>query len=275
MSIGIYKITSPSNKTYIGQSVNIEKRWKDNYKTLNCKQQVRLYYSLKKYGAENHIFEIIEECEESKLLERETSWKIFYKVLEIPSLCCKIDGKGGNLSQETKDKISKGLLKANIKRSEKTKIQIQKNMPNSKKVFQFDLNGELIKIWNSIKDVQRNNKGNIKNNILGKTKQSNGYIWLREEDKHKINERIERIQKYIDPKIGLKRTEKSKELMSQNIKGKKIKCKTDILNLELIKEQYKTLSTNQLAELNNISIPTMLNYLKNNGIYQFRNNYMK
>jgi predicted GIY-YIG superfamily endonuclease len=33
MSIGIYKITSPSNKIYIGQSINIERRIKQ-YKLL-------------------------------------------------------------------------------------------------------------------------------------------------------------------------------------------------------------------------------------------------
>jgi group I intron endonuclease len=192
--IGIYKITSPNGKIYIGQSINIEQRWSKDYKTLRCKTQPKLYNSLKKYSPENHKFEILEEYSIEHLLERETYWKTFYKVLEIPSLCCRTDGKFGNLSQETKNKISEGMLNANIKRSEKTKTQIQKNMPNKKKVYQFDLNGELIKIWNSIKDVQRNNKGNIKNNILGKTKYASGYIWLREEDKHKINERIKKTK---------------------------------------------------------------------------------
>ena len=40
VKIGIYKITSPSNKIYIGQSINIERRFKE-YKTLkNCKFQI-------------------------------------------------------------------------------------------------------------------------------------------------------------------------------------------------------------------------------------------
>lgn len=33
--IGIYKITSPSNKIYIGQSTNITRRW-DEYRKLQC-----------------------------------------------------------------------------------------------------------------------------------------------------------------------------------------------------------------------------------------------
>ena len=104
--IGIYKITSPSGKIYIGQSINIEKRWFKNYKNLNCRGQVKLYNSLKKYNPENHIFKVLEECSEDQLLERETYWKEYFKVLETPSLCCRIDGRGGKLSEETKNKIS-------------------------------------------------------------------------------------------------------------------------------------------------------------------------
>jgi group I intron endonuclease len=105
--IGIYKILSPSNKIYIGQSVNIERRWKE-YKNLYCINQRKLYFSLKKHGVENHVFEILEECCENILLERESYWKNFYKVLETPSLCCRIDGKGGKNSKETNQLISKG-----------------------------------------------------------------------------------------------------------------------------------------------------------------------
>lgn len=47
--IGIYKITSPSGKIYIGQSVNIERRFLDYKKSLK-KSQIKLYNSIKKYG---------------------------------------------------------------------------------------------------------------------------------------------------------------------------------------------------------------------------------
>ncbi len=123
--IGIYKITSPSNKIYIGQSINIEDRWKKYQKyPESIKNQTKLYNSIIKYGSENHIFEIIEECEESKLLERETYWKNFYKVLEIPSLCCRIDGKGGKNSKETNLKI--GKIHKGKKYSKESKQKISK-----------------------------------------------------------------------------------------------------------------------------------------------------
>lgn len=58
----IYKITSPSNRIYIGQTINIKRRIID-YKTLHCKHQKLIYYSLLKYGWESHKFEIIEEVQ--------------------------------------------------------------------------------------------------------------------------------------------------------------------------------------------------------------------
>jgi group I intron endonuclease len=120
--IGIYKITSPTNKIYIGQSTNIEQRWKW-YKKLYCKSQTKLYYSLKKHGPENHTFEIIEECNETELLNKETYWKNYYKVLDIPSLCCRIDGKGGKNSKETNNKISISSKKSGIGKWNKGRIQ--------------------------------------------------------------------------------------------------------------------------------------------------------
>jgi group I intron endonuclease len=67
---GIYKITNPEGKIYIGKSKDIEKRF-SNYKQLNCKQQPLIFVSLAKYGWLNHKFEIIEECSTKLLTERE------------------------------------------------------------------------------------------------------------------------------------------------------------------------------------------------------------
>lgn len=52
--IGIYKITSPSGKIYIGQSINIEKRWEKYQKYIeNIKNQIKLYNSLKNMVGNN------------------------------------------------------------------------------------------------------------------------------------------------------------------------------------------------------------------------------
>ena len=71
MITGIYKITNSNKECYIGQSIDIKKR-ESFYKNLDCKSQPKLYESINNLGWDNHIFEIIIECEESELntLER-------------------------------------------------------------------------------------------------------------------------------------------------------------------------------------------------------------
>lgn len=77
--IGIYKITNKiNNKSYIGQSINIEQRWKEHKKriyNLNCSEYNKpLYRSIRKYGLENFTFEVLEECSQELLNEKEQYW---------------------------------------------------------------------------------------------------------------------------------------------------------------------------------------------------------
>ena len=105
---GIYKITSPNGKIYIGESSDINTR-KYYYKIVSCHKQVKLYNSLKKYGWDAHNFEIVEECEFDELLCRERYWQDFYDVLNV-GLNCELTNCGGQkriLSQESRDKIGK------------------------------------------------------------------------------------------------------------------------------------------------------------------------
>lgn len=75
--IGIYKITSPSGKIYIGQSWDLNKRFKQ-YNSLQCKGQKKLYNSLCKYGVENHSFEIIKNINNHTLQAELDHWEHFY-----------------------------------------------------------------------------------------------------------------------------------------------------------------------------------------------------
>jgi group I intron endonuclease len=105
--IGIYKITSPSNKVYIGQSVKIEDRIK-SYKNLKCKEQPKIYKSLLKYGFENHKIEILIECDEDELNELERHYQEQYDSIESGLNCIytKTNDRSGKSSEETKLKIS-------------------------------------------------------------------------------------------------------------------------------------------------------------------------
>lgn len=105
---GVYLIKNPSNKVYVGKSICIESRW-NKYKKMRCKSQPALYNSLKKYGWENHKFEILETCLEEELSCRERYWQDFYDVMNKNGLNCRLsscEDKSGSLSEETKLKMS-------------------------------------------------------------------------------------------------------------------------------------------------------------------------
>lgn len=71
---GIYKITNKiNNKSYIGLSNNIEKRW-DTHKTRafiesDKEYEKTLYRAFRKYGINNFTFEVLEEIEDESILE--------------------------------------------------------------------------------------------------------------------------------------------------------------------------------------------------------------
>lgn len=105
--IGIYKITSPTNKVYIGQSVNIKKRW-IYHKGLYCNDTPKLFLSFKKHGIDKHVFDIIETCLINELNTKERYWQEYYKSVEKGLNCVytKTEDKSGKMSFETKAKIS-------------------------------------------------------------------------------------------------------------------------------------------------------------------------
>ena len=58
--VGIYKITNPLGKSYIGLSKNIKLRFK-SHKRLQFRGNNKLRESLILHGGDSHLFEIIEE----------------------------------------------------------------------------------------------------------------------------------------------------------------------------------------------------------------------
>ena len=127
--IGIYKITNPKNKVYIGQSINLSYRFK-KYKQLQCKNQKLLYNSFIKYGIKNHKFEIIEECIIDLLNERERYWQEYYNVLHDGLNCSLVSTKNKKYihSEETKKKIS--LANNGKKRTESFRLLMRNKMIN-------------------------------------------------------------------------------------------------------------------------------------------------
>ena len=108
MKSGIYKITNNFNHhLYIGQSIHIQKRWKEHQKSFKeNKRKTVLQKAFHKYGFENFSFEVVEECEPDKLNERE----MFYIAALKPEYNMNIGGtgnKGYKVPDETKKLLSK------------------------------------------------------------------------------------------------------------------------------------------------------------------------
>jgi group I intron endonuclease len=212
--IGIYKIISPSNKIYIGQSTNIKKRKKQYIQLSKTSIGPKLYNSLLKYGFENHKFEIVEECILEQLNEREIFWKqqILNEIGWLHVLFCEIYDKGGGpKSKETKLKQSIShkinLSKPEIKEKRKINCKIAANKPGvqekaiantdwkqreinrmlsmdyskiKKPVLQYDLEGNFIKEWTGFIDIKKElnyDQSLIRKCCKEKQKTAYGFKW--------------------------------------------------------------------------------------------------
>jgi len=184
----IYKITNTLNqKIYVGKSKNPKVRWRQ-HKSHSKKRNTKLYYAMRKYGVENFTFEILEECLEAQVNERETHYVSLLK----PYYNMTNGGDGG------------GFL--NKKHGDKWKNAIKKS--NSKKVACYDLDGNLIKIYESCRDASYDLFGKDCRGISAVTREEyqtyGGYQWKAFDKKPKLkikpykrtSHKIKKIGKY-------------------------------------------------------------------------------
>lgn len=107
---GIYKITSPTGRIYIGQSKDIQGRRGQYTRIKYCSAQPRIYKSLKKYGFEAHQFDIIEYCSEEELNTSERFWQDEFDAIGKNGLNCILTGtsdKTGEFYEGMKKAMSK------------------------------------------------------------------------------------------------------------------------------------------------------------------------
>ena len=112
-NIGIYQIKNKiNNKSYIGSSSRLKLRWNRHLTDLKCNvhHSLALQRAFHKYGYDNFEFIILENCEESKLLEKE---QYYLDTLNPKYNICKIAGNcaGVKHSIETIEKRRNSLIK--------------------------------------------------------------------------------------------------------------------------------------------------------------------
>jgi group I intron endonuclease len=187
MSIGIYNITSPSGKVYIGSSVNIEKRWKQ-YKVLSCSNQPKLYRSFLKYGVDKHFFKIEIQCSIDELYEWEHHYSNYYNSVKS-GLNCQVPGFNdvkAITSEETRAKIglsSKGNKHwLGKKHSPETKAKI--GMAHKGKVVSDETK---LKTSLYAKNRPESVRKNISNSLKGKASWNKG-IKMSDETKRRLSE---------------------------------------------------------------------------------------
>jgi group I intron endonuclease len=204
--IGIYKITNPNGKIYIGQSTDVLKRFQI-HKGLYGNNLTKLERSFNKYGIKNHKFELLEECSSDMLDKKEKYWIYSYNSIN-EGLNIEVGGNGGYLSDHTKNLISKKkknhpcysnpqrgkkiskALKGREKnwgkgKEKKGKKQLKEFKDHVSKIkstpiLQYNINGEFIKEWDSIINASKTlnvHREAISSNLRKITKTSGGYVW--------------------------------------------------------------------------------------------------
>lgn len=218
--IGIYKITSPTGKIYIGQSVNIYKRWADYRSLCNCKQQGKLYNSFLKYGVKEHKFEIVCNCSTTKECnEMEIYYGKLYNVTDknIGLNIRDCGGSKGSLSNETIEKIRKANKGRKLTEEIKRKISLRQI---GRKTWNKGLKG-VQNAWNKGLKMPKSMRDKL--SILKKGKK------LSDEHKKKISDKLkgrlktkEHLKKIGDSNKGRKFSEQTLLKMSKSHIGKKL-----------------------------------------------------
>ncbi len=192
MDSGIYMWTSPSGKSYIGQTINLKRRYSNFLNFYNSYSGNKIDCARKKYNKpSNWKYEILEYCDIDELDMREQHYIELYNTMDNGYNSNSGGNSNKNISNETKQKISethkgsgnpfygkhhsfetkqkysetrKGIgnnfygkhhteeTKRKLRESNIGKYDGEKN-PNSKAVIQLSKNGEFIAEFSTMKEA--------------------------------------------------------------------------------------------------------------------------
>lgn len=182
--IGIYKITNKINgKSYIGKSINIERRFRE-HKYISSETNKNLVMAYKKYGKENFEFSILEECCERELNEKE----IYYISTLKPEYNRTTGGDGSSghiINEKTRELLRKKGKEQWNKMSEEEKEKILKhNLKTKKGHFVSEKTKEKLRLANLGKKQSQETINKRKQTLI-KLKE-NGYVQTNENHRKKV-----------------------------------------------------------------------------------------
>lgn len=229
MNSGIYMWTSPCGKSYIGQSVNLNRR-KKTFINFSKYRHGKIYYARKKYCKESDwVYKVLEYCDVDKLDEREQYYIELYDTMNngynsdtgghlnrklSNEARQKFSGSGNPFygkhhTEEQKRKLSEAMKgennplygkhlteehKSKLSEAMKGKYVGEKN-PNSKAVIQLSKNGEFIAEFSTMKEASEKigrSISSISSCCGTKDKRTivGGFKWIKAEDYYKQMESV-------------------------------------------------------------------------------------
>ena len=175
LSTGVYKITI-QNHVYIGSAaISFRKRWRqhqlDFIRDIHHSRFAQNAFN--KYGIAT--FEIMELCPRELCIEREQWWIDTLKPdLNIQKIAD--SALGVKRTEETKRKCREAHLGKRLSEEAIAK----RTAKQVKTIYQYDLDGNLIKEWDSVKQAGEAlgiNRPSISNCLKGRYKSAGGFIW--------------------------------------------------------------------------------------------------
>ena len=154
---GIYKVTNKINgKVYIGQSVDIGKRWRQH---MTAKDDIYFHKAIQKYGVENFEWEVIEQCKKKDLDEREIYWIEYYDSFNKGYNCTR-GGDGGPVLHGEDNPNWKGGI--SLDQSEYIKQRYETNKDEKKEYYKKQFKQYYEENKDKIKEYKEVNKEKIK-----------------------------------------------------------------------------------------------------------------
>lgn len=163
---GIYRILSPANGVYIGQSRKMKQRF-SNHRNLFCAAHRKLYASLVEHGARNHRFEIAHQLPIDVSQEVLDEYEIFYRQqyedCGFEMLNMQTGGLKGRPSEESRRRLSESHMgkqsrKPGFKHSEETraKLSSKRRLRQTKESTRAKMSESMKLIWAARKASGKN-----------------------------------------------------------------------------------------------------------------------